>query len=87
MSYIKIIELCMDFKQTLRDQKSSSWKRALHPLSTGKSTRFEDAIAIFKKQSHLVEKEAQICHMIEEKNSRELVLRNEELAEMRRRRR
>jgi hypothetical protein len=46
----------------------------------------EDAVLRFRQHRKVVEKEAEICHMIEEKEARDLVVRNNAAAEARERR-
>lgn len=56
-------------------------KRMLQPQSPAMNAHVENVLIRFREHRKLVEKEAEVCHMIEEKESREMVLRNNALAE------
>lgn len=86
MAYLDIILLCTEFKSLLRIQRRSSVRRILQPLSPALNSHLDDAINRFKLHRESVDKEAGVCHMIEEMESRDLVLRNSEAAEARKRR-
>jgi len=60
-------------------------KRIMTPMSSKLNTQLEEAILHFRQHRKTVEKEAQVCHMIEEKEMRDLVLRNSEAAKARER--
>ena len=85
-AYLDIISLCTEFKTLLRDQKISSLKRIFQPLSPALNARLEEAVLRFRNHRKAVDKEAEICHMIEEKEARDLVVRNNAAAEARERR-
>jgi hypothetical protein len=70
----------------LRNQKKSSVKRIFQPLSPTLNAHLEDAILRFRQHRKAVDKEAELCHMIEEKEARDLVVRNHAAAEARERR-
>lgn len=78
-----VIEICSDFKNVLRHQRVSRIKRTFQPLSASGNLKFDEAILKFRNHRKAVEKEAEISHMIEEKKSREMVLRDRQAAEMR----
>jgi hypothetical protein len=65
----------------LRAQRKSVVKRVLQPQTPAINAHIEDALDRFRRHRKSVEKEAQVCHMIEEKESRDMVLRNNALAE------
>jgi len=85
-AYLDIISLCTEFKTLLRGQKSSTAKRLFQPLSPALKIHLEEAVLRFRQHRKAVEKEVEICHMIEEKEARDLVLRNNAAAEARERR-
>ncbi len=85
MVYLDIIHLCTDFKVLLQSQKKSSVKRIFQPLSPALNAQLENSILRFRQHRKALEKEAGLCHMIEEKESRDLVLRNAEAAKARER--
>jgi hypothetical protein len=85
MAYLDIIILCTEFKSLLRIQRRSSVRRVFQPLSPALNSHLDDAINRFRLHREAVDKEAGVCHMIEEKESRDLVLRNSEAAEARKR--
>jgi len=72
-AYLDIISLCTEFKTLLRNQKISSLKRIFQPLSPALNARLEEAVLRFRNHRKAVDKEAEICHMIEEKEARDLV--------------
>jgi hypothetical protein len=84
-TYVDIIFLCTEFKTLLRNQKTSTVRRFLHPLSPTLNARLDEALERFRKHRKAVDKEAEVCHMIEEKKARDLVLRNTVAAEARER--
>lgn len=57
----------------------SALKRILKPLEL--DTELEEAIQKFRDHKETVEKEAEICHMIEAKEARAIILANKELQE------
>jgi hypothetical protein len=81
--YLDIIILCTEFKMLLQGLKKSTMRRFFQPLSPALSDKLEEAVARFRKHRKEVDKEAEVCHMIEEKEARDLVLRNQEAAEAR----
>ena len=85
IAYLDIIILCTEFKSLLLNQKNSSVKRLLQPLSSSLNRRLEEAVARFRKHRKEVDKQAEVCHMIEEKEARDLVLRNHAAAAARER--
>lgn len=66
-------------------QKKSTVKRIFQPISPALNAHLEDAILRFRRHRRAVKKEAELCHMIEEKESRDLVVRNHAAAEARER--
>ncbi|RAL63639.1 hypothetical protein DID88_003682 [Monilinia fructigena] len=76
-AYLDIIVLCLEFRKVLLEQKSSFMKRAFKPLSPSLRSYLEKAVQTFRERREAVESEARICHMIEAKQARDLVLRNE----------
>jgi hypothetical protein len=82
-TYLDIIHICIDFKRSLQEQKASRLKRAFLPLSSSANAHFDDAVTRFRTHRKTVEKEADLCHMIEFKESREMVLREKIEAETR----
>jgi hypothetical protein len=55
------------------------------PLSPALNAHLEEAVERFRQHRKEVDKEAEVCHMIEEKEARDLVLRNNAAAEARER--
>lgn len=84
-AYLDIIVLCTEFKTVLLNQKKSSVKRIFKPLSPALNAQLDAAVLRFRQHRKAVEKEAEICHMIEEKEARDLVVRNQATAEARER--
>lgn len=84
-AYLDIIVLCTEFKDLLRSQKKSALRRVLQPLSPALNEHLQEAVARFRQHRKEVDKEAEVCHMIEEKEARDLVLRNNAAAEARER--
>ena len=66
-------------------QNKSSLKRIFKPLSSALNAHLEEAVDRFREHRKEVDKEAEVCHMIEEKEARDLVLRNTAAAEARER--
>ncbi|KAF4638043.1 hypothetical protein G7Y89_g25 [Cudoniella acicularis] len=84
-AYLDIITLCTEFKALLQSQKKSSMQRIFKPLSPSLNASLEGALERFRKHRKEVEKEAELCHMVEASQARDLVLRNNEAAEARER--
>jgi hypothetical protein len=84
-AYLDIIILCSEFRTLLQSQKKSTVKRLLQPISPALNSHLDEAITRFRNHRKEVEKEAEVCHMIEEKQARDLVLRNHEAAKARER--
>jgi hypothetical protein len=61
-------------------------KRMFQPLSPALKLKLDDAVMRFRQHRKAVDKEAELCHMIEEKEARDLVVRNYAAAEARERR-
>ncbi|PMD18939.1 hypothetical protein NA56DRAFT_576182, partial [Hyaloscypha hepaticicola] len=80
-TYLDIIIICTEFRGFLRAQRKSVVKRVLQPQTPAINAHIENVLDRFRKHRKSVEKEAEVCHMIEEKESRDLVLRNNALAE------
>ncbi|KAB8291562.1 hypothetical protein EYC80_006363 [Monilinia laxa] len=76
-AYLDIIVLCSEFRKVLLEQKSSFVKRAFKPLSPSLRSYLEKAVQAFRERREAVESEARVCHMVEAKQARDLVLRNE----------
>ena len=83
-AYLDIIVLCTDFRTLLQNQKKSV-KRLFQPISPALNSQLEEAIVRFRNHRKEVEKEAEVCHMIEEKEARDLVLRINDAAKARER--
>ncbi|KAG4436826.1 hypothetical protein IFR05_007675 [Cadophora sp. M221] len=73
-AYLDIIVLCAQFRKTIHEQKSSTLRRLYKPLSLNR--QLDEAVERFREHRKNVEKEAQLCHMIEaaEKRDEELTL-------------
>ncbi|TVY59373.1 hypothetical protein LCER1_G001100 [Lachnellula cervina] len=85
-AYLDIITLCTEFSTLLQGQNKSFLKRIYKPLSPALNSRLEKAVVDkFRKHKKEVDKEAEVCHMIEEKEARDLVLRISAAAEARER--
>ena len=84
-AYLDILVLCAEFKILLLKQKASTARRFLLPQSPTLNAKLDSWIEKFRKHRKAVEKEAEICHMIEEKEVKDLVLRNNAAAEARER--
>jgi len=74
-------ELCMDFRRILKAQQKHSLKRLLQPLSSNLNQKFKNTKERFRNNKKTVEKEAEICHVIEAKEERELMLRDRQVQE------
>jgi hypothetical protein len=85
VAYLDIVVLCTEFKNLLRNQKKSGVKRIFQPLSPALNSRLDEAVLRFRQHRKGVDKEAELCHMIEEKEARDLVVRNHAAAEARER--
>ncbi|KAL2064621.1 hypothetical protein VTL71DRAFT_3758 [Oculimacula yallundae] len=72
-AYLDIIVLCTQFRKTLREQKASSFRRLLKPMSLDR--QFDEAVERFRQHKKAIDEEARICHMIEaaEKRDKELI--------------
>ena len=77
-AYLDIITLCSEFRNTIREQKTSKLRRILKPLAFDK--QFDEAIERFRRHRQNVVKEAETSHMIEaaEQRDAQLVLFAEE---------
>ncbi|KAK0100799.1 hypothetical protein ONS95_007247 [Cadophora gregata] len=75
--YLDIIEVCMDFKMMIKNQQQNILKRLMPSSSI--EQRFKEAEKRFRAHRKIVEKEAETCHMIEEGEARDLVLRDRQL--------
>ncbi|KAK0118571.1 hypothetical protein ONS95_007457 [Cadophora gregata] len=73
-AYLDIIELCTQFRKTILEQKTSSLRRLLKPVSLDR--QFDEAIERFRQHKKSVDEEARVCYMIEaaEKRNEELTL-------------
>lgn len=86
LAYLDIIVFCTECKKSMSALQRSSVKRIFQPLSPALNTQLDDAVQRFRTHRKLVDKEAEVCHLIEEKQNRDLVQRNEEIARARERR-
>ncbi|KAH6684268.1 hypothetical protein B0J14DRAFT_572528 [Halenospora varia] len=84
-AYLDIIVLCTEFTRLLRGHEKSHVKRFFQPHSPALNSHLDQAISRFREHRKTVEKEAEVCHMLEQKEARDLVLRNEALAKARER--
>lgn len=84
-TYLDIIVLCTEFKDLLLSQKQPSVKRIFQPLSTSLNVHLDGAVARFRRHCEEVDKQTEVCHMIEAREARDLVKRNIEAAEARER--
>jgi len=84
-AYLDIIVLCTEFRRLLQCSKKSSLRRVFQLISPALNNRLEEAIKTFRRHRKEVDKQAEVCHMIEEKEARELVIRNNEAAAARER--
>lgn len=84
-AYLDIIVLCTEFRRLLLSQKTSSMARVFKPLSSSIDAQLESAVSRFRDHRQAVEKEAELCHMIEAAEARAIVLRDRALAEARER--
>jgi len=75
-TYLDIIELCAEIKVMIKTQQKSLIKRTVQPLCGKIENKLKDAEARFRTHTKNVEKEAELCHMLEASESRELILRN-----------
>ncbi|TVY93107.1 Ankyrin [Lachnellula willkommii] len=62
-AYLDIIVLCTKFQRSLREQRTSSVRRLLKPLSS--DNQFDEAIDLFRQHRNNVEEEARMCHMVD----------------------
>ncbi|PQE21621.1 P-loop containing nucleoside triphosphate hydrolase protein [Rutstroemia sp. NJR-2017a WRK4] len=79
-AYLEVIEQCMRFRKLLLGQKTSLFKRVMQPLSPSLKSDLEQAVDKVRERRKAVEEEAHICHMVEAKETQELVLRNVQLS-------
>lgn len=77
-AYLEIIVFCTEIRNSIRQQKTSSFRRLIKPLSLDRE--FEEAVSRFRQHKQNVEEEARTCHMIEaaEERNAQLVLRTAE---------
>lgn len=66
----------------IKAQQKSLIKRAVQTLGSSVEQKFKDAERRFRFHRKNVEKEAELCNMIEAAESRALVLRDRQLQEM-----
>jgi len=78
--YFDIIKLCIKFREILQSQTRVSLKRFSKPLLL--DVQYEDALEQFRRHKKTVEKEAEACHIIDEAESRALMLQHKELQEL-----
>lgn len=64
--------LCTKFQRTLREQRASSVRRLLKPLSS--DNQFDEAINLFRQHRNNVEEEARMCHMVDAAEQRDAQL-------------
>ncbi|KAM3073582.1 hypothetical protein ACMFMG_004530 [Clarireedia jacksonii] len=76
-AYLEVIEQCMKFRKLLLGQKASLFRRVMQPLSSSVRSDLDQAVDNVRERRKAVEKEAHICHMIEAKQTQELVLSND----------
>jgi hypothetical protein len=79
-AYLDIIILCNEFRNLLHGQKKSAVRRAFQPQSSVLNAHLDQAVTRFREHRKTVEKEAELCHMLEEKEHRELVQRDRAFA-------
>jgi hypothetical protein len=82
VTYLDIIEQCMEFRSLIKAQQKNLLKRVVHPLNSSIEQKFKDAETRFRAHRKTVEREAELCHMIEAAESRALVLRDKQLQEL-----
>ena len=82
MAYLDIIELCMEFRSIIKEQQKHPLKRVLQPLSSGVDQKLKDAETRFRAHRKTVEKEAEVCNMIEAAEVRAVVLRDKKLRQL-----
>jgi hypothetical protein len=79
---LDIIELCMEFKSMIKEQQKHPLKRVVQGLSSGVDQKLKDAETRFRAHRKTVEKEAEVCNMIEAAEVRAVVLRNNKLRQL-----
>ena len=82
MAYLDIIGLCMEFRSMIKEQQNHRLKRVLQPLSPGVDQKLKDAETRFRAHRKTVEKEAEVCNMIEAAEVRAVVLRDKKLRQL-----
>jgi hypothetical protein len=65
----------MEFRSVIKEQQKHPLKRALQPLSSDAETRF-------RAHRKTVEKESEVCNMIEAAEVRAVVLRDKKLRQL-----
>jgi hypothetical protein len=81
-AYLDIIELCMEFRSMIKEQQKNPLKRVIQPLSSGVGQKLKDAETRFRAHRKTVEKEAEVCNMIEAAEVRAVVLRDKKLRQL-----
>jgi hypothetical protein len=82
VAYLDIIELCMEFRSMIKEQQKHPLKRVVQPLSSGVDQKLKDAETRFRAHRKTVEKEAEVCNMIEAAEVRDVVLRDQKLRQL-----
>jgi hypothetical protein len=82
MTYRDIIELCMEFRTMIRAQQKNVMKRVVHALSSSYDQKLKDAESKFRTHRKNVDKEAEVCHMIEAAEARAVMIRDKHLQQL-----
>jgi hypothetical protein len=77
--YLDIIELCMEFKKSIKAQRKNGFLRLIQPLNANLERQLEEAVTRFRLHRKKVDREAETCHMIEAAEEKAIVLRERAL--------
>jgi hypothetical protein len=72
----------MEFRSMIKEQQKNPLKRIIQPLSFSVDQKMKDAEARFRAHEKSVEKEAEVCNMIEAAEARAVVLRDKKLRQL-----
>jgi hypothetical protein len=72
----------MEFRSMIKEQQKNPLKRIIQPLSASVDQKLKDAEKRFRAHRKTVEKEAEVCNMIEAAELRAVVLRDKKLRQL-----
>ncbi|KAG9232011.1 hypothetical protein BJ875DRAFT_497845 [Amylocarpus encephaloides] len=82
VTYLDIIEICLELKTVITAQQKNPLKRMVQSSSSDLDRKFKDVEARFRVHRKTVDREADVCHMIEAAESMEVVKRDRHLQEL-----